>query len=129
MTTLFLQKIRLFFIFPVISLKIELFITLDNKDHFIPFITMVDILGFEREEIEEGLIIQLMGYSHISRKYGLLMLEDLIFNEDEPIPFLQKILQLIVDGTDPNKIETISEIEMKTSLRLLKDNFKRHRYP
>jgi chemotaxis protein MotA len=57
-----------------------------------------------------GLIAQLVEWSHISRKQGLLGLESLI--DTEPDPFVSKALQLVVDGSEPEVIRKVLEVEL-----------------
>jgi len=55
-------------------------------------------------------INMIVASSEKARRDGLLALEDEI--EQMADPFLKKALQLIVDGTDPELVRTIMEIEM-----------------
>lgn len=58
----------------------------------------------------EAQINQIVTWSLQVRKDGLLHLEDEIENIDDP--FIQKGLQLLVDGNDPDTIHGILELEM-----------------
>lgn len=56
-------------------------------------------------------IEKIMGWSNIARKEGLLGLEDIAENEEDP--FSQKGLQLLVDGSEPEVIRRIMEVELE----------------
>jgi chemotaxis protein MotA len=51
-------------------------------------------------------------WSHVARKQGLLGLEPAV--EDERDVFLRKGLQLVVDGSEPETIRSILEVELDT---------------
>jgi chemotaxis protein MotA len=57
-----------------------------------------------------ALLAKLLEWSNVARKQGLLGLESVI--NSEPDPFVKKGLQLVVDGTEPEQIRTILEVEM-----------------
>lgn len=57
------------------------------------------------------LIVTLVQFSEKTRREGLLSLEDDINSLDDP--FLKKGLQLVVDGTDPELVRTILEIDIE----------------
>ncbi len=57
-----------------------------------------------------AIIALLVGYAEKARREGLLALEDDVEEMDEP--FLQKGIQLIVDGTDPELVRSILETEL-----------------
>jgi chemotaxis protein MotA len=57
-------------------------------------------------------IEKLVHWSHIARKEGLLGLEDILENETDS--FLQKGLQLLVDGNEPDAIRHVLEVELDT---------------
>lgn len=57
-----------------------------------------------------SMIERLVGWSHVSRKEGLLGLEN--HADKEPDPFLRKGLQLLVDGTDPLALRQIMESDL-----------------
>jgi len=69
---------------------------------------------FNPEKIElEAQINQIIDWSTISRKKGLLNLENAINSIDEDLnPFICKGLQLLVDGNDAEVIIDILELEM-----------------
>jgi chemotaxis protein MotA len=58
----------------------------------------------------EALIQKIIEWSNIARKQGLLGLEPMIKQEEES--FVQKGLQLVVDGSEPDAIRGIMEVEM-----------------
>jgi chemotaxis protein MotA len=60
----------------------------------------------------EEAIRKILNWSNIARKEGLLGLESLV--EAEPDAFTRKGLQLLVDGTEPDTIRNILEVEMAT---------------
>ncbi len=53
---------------------------------------------------------KIVGWSNIARREGLLGLEAIA--EDEPDPFARKGLQLLVDGSEPEIIRSILEVEI-----------------
>ena len=55
-------------------------------------------------------IAKIMEWSNIARKEGLLGLEDIAENETDP--FAQKGLQLLVDGSEPEVIRRVMEVEL-----------------
>lgn len=55
-------------------------------------------------------IEKIVNWSNIARKEGLLGLEPL--TETEPEPFSRKGLQLLVDGSEPDTIRSILEVEL-----------------
>jgi len=58
----------------------------------------------------EALIQKIIEWSNIARKQGLLGLEPMIKQEEDA--FVQKGLQLVVDGSEPDVIRGIMEVEM-----------------
>ena len=60
----------------------------------------------------DEMIGKIMEWSNIARKEGLLGLETLA--EQEPDPFARKGLQLLVDGSEPEAIRNILEVELGT---------------
>jgi chemotaxis protein MotA len=58
----------------------------------------------------EALIQKIIEWSNIARKQGLLGLEPMIKTEEDS--FVQKGLQLVVDGSEPDAIRGILEVEM-----------------
>ena len=57
-------------------------------------------------------IDKLVSWSNIARKEGLLGLENI--EESEQDPFTRKGLQLLVDGSEPDNIRTILDVEINT---------------
>ncbi len=57
-----------------------------------------------------GLIAKFVEWSNIARKQGLLGLEPMIDGEMDP--FVRKGLQLVVDGSEPDQIRSIMEVEL-----------------
>lgn len=57
-----------------------------------------------------GVVDKIVGWSNIARKEGLLGLETLVEREEDP--FSQKGLQLLVDGSEPEVIRNILEVEL-----------------
>ncbi|WP_455199015.1 flagellar motor protein [Kaarinaea lacus] len=58
----------------------------------------------------ENSIEKIIRWSHIARKEGLLGLEDIAENETDL--FAQKGLQLLVDGSEPESIRRVLEVEL-----------------
>ncbi len=65
-------------------------------------------------DFEEG-IEKIVKWSHIARKEGLLGLEDVEDHESDP--FTQKGLQLLVDGSEPDIIRSILDVDIGTRER------------
>lgn len=64
---------------------------------------------FSRHYSPEHTIEILVSYAEKARREGLLALEDELTEDDA---FLQKGIQLVVDGTDPELVKNILEIEI-----------------
>jgi chemotaxis protein MotA len=60
----------------------------------------------------EEQIAKLVEWSQTARRQGLLGLESML--EKETDPFLQKGLQLVIDGSEPEAIRAILEVELDT---------------
>lgn len=58
----------------------------------------------------EALINEVISWSQGARRGGLLSLENLI--SIQPDPFVRKALQMLVDGTEPNTLRSIMEVEL-----------------
>ncbi|MCS6948078.1 MAG: flagellar motor protein, partial [Steroidobacteraceae bacterium] len=58
----------------------------------------------------QALIAQFVEWSHTARKQGLLGLESQIQAQTDP--FVRKGLQLLVDGSEPEQIRSIMEVEL-----------------
>ena len=61
---------------------------------------------------QRRLVDQIMNWSQISRREGLLSLENYIPQIKDP--FTKKGLQLLVDGADPERIRELLEVEITT---------------
>jgi chemotaxis protein MotA len=59
---------------------------------------------------QKAAVEKIIGWSNIARKEGLLGLETLV--EAETDPFAKKGLQLLVDGSEPEVIRNILEVEL-----------------
>jgi chemotaxis protein MotA len=57
-----------------------------------------------------ALIAKIVDWSQMARKQGLLGLEPVI--ESEPDPFVKKALQLLVDGSEPDEISSVMDVEL-----------------
>jgi chemotaxis protein MotA len=66
-----------------------------------------------RPPVRDGgaLVSKIVEWSHTARKQGLLGLEPLI--ETEADPFIKKALQLLVDGTEPDGISNVMDVELE----------------
>lgn len=60
----------------------------------------------------EEVIDKLVSWSNVARKEGLLGLENI--EESEQDPFTRKGLQLLVDGSEPENIRTILDVDINT---------------
>lgn len=58
----------------------------------------------------EEVINEVISWSQGARRGGLLSLEGLINNQEDP--FTRKALQMLVDGTEPNTLRSIMEVEL-----------------
>lgn len=65
---------------------------------------------FARGEEPAGVIQTFMGYAERCRREGVLALEE--DAETNPDPFTRKALQLIVDGTDPETVREMLELDL-----------------
>lgn len=59
----------------------------------------------------KGKIVQIVSFSEKARRDGLLALEDDMDRLDDE--FLKKALQLVVDGTDPEIVRNVMEIDLE----------------
>ena len=64
----------------------------------------------------QSLIEQIVEWSKIARKQGLLGLESVVENQQDP--FIKKGLQMLVDGAEPDTIRGVLEVEMDTKEHL-----------
>ncbi len=67
---------------------------------------------FPPNAVPHDLINQVLGWSGIARKGGLLALEPQL--DDLPDAFTKKGLQMLVDGAEPEKIRVALEVEIAT---------------
>jgi len=67
---------------------------------------------FSKTSDIHGLIKQMVHFAEIARRDGILSLENAIKDVDDP--FLVSGVQMAVDGTDPELIETIMECELES---------------
>lgn len=58
------------------------------------------------------LVKKMVDWSNVARKQGLLGLEPLLMKEDDE--FVRKALQLVVDGSEPESIRSVMEVELDT---------------
>jgi chemotaxis protein MotA len=58
----------------------------------------------------QQLIAKIVEWSHTARKQGLLGLEPVIEGENDP--FVKKALQLLVDGSEPDSISNVMDVEL-----------------
>ncbi|HVP35001.1 MAG TPA: flagellar motor protein [Steroidobacteraceae bacterium] len=65
-----------------------------------------------RPPVRDGnlLIAKIVEWSNTARKQGLLGLEPMI--DREPDPFVKKALQLLVDGSEPDAISNVMNVEL-----------------
>lgn len=59
----------------------------------------------------EQVIEQVVGWGNTARRGGLLSLEPLLEEMDDP--FMKKGLQMLVDGAEPDKLREMMEVEME----------------
>jgi chemotaxis protein MotA len=77
---------------------------------FLRSLKMVIWTIFPPKLAQSEAIEKIVNWSNIARKEGLLGLEPL--TESEPEPFSRKGLQLLVDGSEPDTIRSILEVEL-----------------
>jgi len=65
---------------------------------------------FHKAAPVDEIVRQLVGYAEVARRDGMLALEEVIKTQEDP--FMQKGLQLAIDGTDPEIIEETMQIEI-----------------
>ena len=58
------------------------------------------------------LVLKMVEWSNIARKQGLLGLEPVLNRETDP--FVRKALKLVVDGSEPEIIRSVMEVELHT---------------
>lgn len=77
---------------------------------FVNGVRMVSWVFYPPENSPQNLIKQIINWSHISRKEGLLALELHITTAKDP--FSKKGLQLLADGSTPEKLREVLEIDI-----------------
>ena len=70
----------------------------------------------------DALIAEVVSWSNVARKEGLLALESHIPQMEDP--FIQKGLQLLVDGVEPERLREVLEVEIDTWEAQLKQGAK-----
>ena len=63
----------------------------------------------------EAVVRKMLEWSNVARKQGLLALEPMVNREKDE--FTRKALQLVVDGSEPDTIRGIMEVELETRER------------
>jgi len=82
----------------------------------LPLSTMLNVGKFLKKILfhtgapVDKIVHQLVGYAEVARRDGMLALEEVIKNQEDP--FMRKGLQLAIDGTDPEIIEETMQIEI-----------------
>jgi chemotaxis protein MotA len=66
---------------------------------------------FENSKNPAQLIAEITGYAHKARKEGIVSLDSEVQSIHDP--FLKKTLMLAVDGTEPEEIRTMMELELE----------------
>lgn len=77
---------------------------------FLHSLKLVGWIFFPPKHEAEGAINKIVEWSNVARKEGLLGLEAV--SEGEPDLFVRKGLQLLVDGSEPDAIRSILEVEL-----------------
>jgi len=77
---------------------------------FVSGIKMGAWVFYPPDHSPQNLIKQIAGWAHISRKEGLLVLEAQMFSIKDPL--IKKGLQLLVDGSPPEKLREALEIDI-----------------
>jgi chemotaxis protein MotA len=62
----------------------------------------------------ESAIERLVGYANIARRRGIVALDEELPNVSDP--FMRKVLTLAVDGTEPQELRKIAELELDNQL-------------
>ncbi|TPW17979.1 MAG: motA [Halothiobacillaceae bacterium] len=84
---------------------------------FLSSLKMALWMVFPPKQNHHEIILKIVNWSNIARKEGLLGLETI--SETETDPFAKKGLQLLVDGSEPETIRNIMEVELGTKEHLL----------
>ncbi|MHB8249642.1 MAG: flagellar motor protein [Acidithiobacillus sp.] len=77
---------------------------------FIKALKMIPWMIFPPKTTPQPIVEKILEWSNTARKNGLLALESLVDSIADP--FLQKGLQMLVDGTEPEKIRATLEVEL-----------------
>jgi chemotaxis protein MotA len=77
---------------------------------FVTGLRMVKWVFFPPSTQPEVLIEQIVRWSHVARKEGLLALEAQTLTIDDP--FMRRGLQLLVDGVEPERLRGVLEVEI-----------------
>ncbi|GAB4356635.1 MAG: flagellar motor protein [Gammaproteobacteria bacterium] len=77
---------------------------------FLHSLKLVGWIFFPPKQEAEAAISKIVEWSNVARKEGLLGLEAI--SEGEPDLFVRKGLQLLVDGSEPESIRSILEVEL-----------------
>jgi len=77
---------------------------------FIKALKMLPWMIFPPRTAPQPIVGKILEWSNTARKNGLLALEGLVDSIADP--FLQKGLQMLVDGTEPEKIRATLEVEL-----------------
>ncbi|MHB1530790.1 flagellar motor protein [Acidithiobacillus sp.] len=77
---------------------------------FIKALKMIPWMIFPPKTAPQPIVEKILEWSNTARKNGLLALESLVDSIADP--FLQKGLQMLVDGTEPEKIRATLEVEL-----------------
>ncbi len=77
---------------------------------FIKALKMLPWMIFPPKSAPQPIVEKILEWSNTARKNGLLALESLVDSIADP--FLQKGLQMLVDGTEPEKIRATLEVEL-----------------
>lgn len=73
----------------------------------------MSLTAFYRAGLDhQSMIKKMVGWGNVARKEGLLSLEDLV--DREPDRFVRKGMQLLVDGSDPEAIRLLLEVELES---------------
>jgi chemotaxis protein MotA len=59
-----------------------------------------------------AIVVHMVEWSQIARRQGLLGLENML--EEERDPFIRKGLQLVIDGSEPDQIRGVLEIDLES---------------
>ncbi len=77
---------------------------------FIKALKMLPWMIFPPKSAPQPIVEKILEWSNTARKNGLLALESMVDSIADP--FLQKGLQMLVDGTEPEKIRATLEVEL-----------------